>query len=101
MVKAHWPRQLIDRMAGAAFTESLARVEFRDAAQAVRDFSDIGREEPPTVGMIYRAAREIEARREEAKRRKQRLLDRPERTPEEIAAAREILRGFMDKVKSV
>jgi len=88
-------------MAIAAFIESLARVEYCDAMQAVRDFSDNGREEPPTVGMIYRAAREIEERREEAERRKQRLLDRPARTPEEIAAAREILQRFMDKVKSV
>lgn len=88
-------------MAIAAFIESLVRVEYSDAMQAVRDFSDMGREEPPTVGMIYRAAREMETRREEAERRKQRLLEWPARTPEEIAAAREILRSFMAKVKSV
>jgi hypothetical protein len=87
-------------MAGAVFIESLARVEFRDAAQAVRNFSDSGREEPPTVGMIYRAARDLETRREEAERRKRRLLDWPARTPQEIAAAREILFQFMDKIKS-
>lgn len=97
MVKAYWQRQLVDRMTASVFIESLARVELRDALQAVRDFSDSGREEPPTVGMIYRAAREIEVRREEAERRKLRLLERAAPTPGEISKAREILRTFIDK----
>jgi hypothetical protein len=62
-------------MVVAAFTESLAGVEFGDAAQTVRDFSEAGREEPPTVGMIYRAAIELSKRREEEARRKRRSIE--------------------------
>jgi hypothetical protein len=94
MVKAHWPRQLVDRLTGAAFTESLVRVEFRDAVQAVREFSDSGREEPPTVGMIYRAAMELAKRREEQERRTRKSI-------EELPSAEErerMRRNFSDLI---
>jgi hypothetical protein len=75
MVKARWQFLLVDRMVVAAFTESLAGVEFGDAAQIVRDFSETGREQPPTIGMIYRAAMELSERREEQARRTRRSIE--------------------------
>ena len=85
MVKAYWQCLLVDRMVVVAFTESLARVEFGDAAQAVRDFSETGREQPPTIGMIYRAAMELSERREEEARRTRRSIEeRPSAEEQEI-----------------
>jgi len=97
MVKAYWQRQLVDRMVVVAFTESLVRVEFRDAALAVRDFSDSGREEPPTVGMIYRAAREIEKRREEEERRRRRLVEEVPPSDEEKQRVKQVVGEFLSK----
>jgi hypothetical protein len=69
-------------------------VEYGDAVKYVREYRDAGHEEPPTVGMIYRAARDMEDRREEDARRRRRLLEEPARTPEQVAAARKLVRDF-------
>jgi hypothetical protein len=84
-------------MVVAAFTESLAGVEFGDAAQTVRDFSEAGREEPPTVGMIYRAAMDLSKRREEQARRTRRSIEeRP--SAEEQERMRQNFSNLIDKL---
>ncbi|MGC2493281.1 hypothetical protein [Candidatus Binatus sp.] len=97
-VKANWSKQTVDAIVAAEWAECLAKVKYRDAVEYVREYRDAGHEEPPTVGMIYRAARDMEDRREEEARRRRRLLDEPTRTPEQVAAARKLVRDFEEKL---
>jgi hypothetical protein len=57
----------------AEWFECLAQTEYDDAIAAVIQFRET-REEPPTPGMVARAAREIEQRRLEERRLRQRKL---------------------------
>lgn len=72
-VKAIWYRQPADELTKAEWVEWLTPVEYEDAIAAVVQFGET-REEPPTPGMVARAAREIGQRRFEERRSRQQKL---------------------------
>ena len=89
-----WTRQPTDEAIQAEWAECLSRVSFEGALYAVRGLRDSGRQESPTPGEIFKLAREFDDRREADERRKQRLLEEPARTPEQIAAAKNLVADF-------
>jgi hypothetical protein len=89
-----WTTQPTDEAIQAEWTECLSRVSFEAALYAVRGLRDSGRQESPTPGEIFKLAREFDDRREADARRKQRLLEEPARTPEQIAAAKNLVADF-------
>ena len=58
----------------AEWTECLSPVSFQAALEVVRELRNSGRREVPTPGEIYRGAIEIEKRRFEDRRLRQRKL---------------------------
>jgi hypothetical protein len=93
-----WTSQPTDEAIQAEWAECLSHVSFEGALHAVRGLRDSGRPEPPTPGEIFKLAREFDDRREADVRRKQRLLEEPARTPEQIAAARNLVADFEKRV---
>lgn len=96
-VKANWPRLPVDELVDAEWCERLASVGYADAIAVVCEFADSGREEPPTPGMIHRAAMAVASRREEQERRKLKLIEAPPPTEEERQNFKQLLDDFVAK----
>ena len=93
-----WTNQPTDEAIQAEWAECLSRVSFEGALEAVRGLRDSGRQESPTPGEIFKLAREFDDRSEADARRKQRLLEEPARTPEQIAAAKNLVADFEKRI---
>lgn len=85
-VGAIWTRQPTDDAVQAEWAESLSRVSFPGALEAVREFRDSGRPEPPTPGEVWKAAQDIDDRR--AREQAARRLRLVEPAPSEAERAR-------------
>ena len=92
-----WPRQPSDETVAAAWYECLCRVSLGSAIEAVNDYRDDGHTEPPTCGQIYQTAKASDDRIEANRRRAQKKIDGPKRSPEEIAEARKMIRELSEK----
>jgi hypothetical protein len=95
-----WPRQPADDAHQAEWAESLGRVSFESALEAVREFRDSGHHEAPTSGEVYALAKSIDERKDSDRRRAQKKLEMPKPSAEEIARARAALSDIMQKISS-
>jgi hypothetical protein len=83
------------------WAESLARVSFPAAMEAVRNFRDNGEHDAPTCGEIYQVARRIDDRLAHDRRaRVLRLEDKRAVTDEERRIAKETIAKIAFKIKT-
>ena len=69
LVKGNWYRQPTDDLTIRVWQEILGeKIDARDAFKAVMEIARSGAKEPPTPGMVFRAAIELAKRREEQER---------------------------------
>jgi hypothetical protein len=98
-VSAIWTRQPTDDAVQAEWAECLSRVSFEAALEAVRDYRDAGHPDAPTPGKIYRAAKGIDDRAEDDRRRRRlRLADHTKPSEEARAEFCGIVRGLTERV---
>jgi len=99
-VAAIWTRQPTDEAVEAEWCESLSRVSFQAALEAVRDFRDGGRQDAPTPGEIYREAAGIDKRAEDQMRRRTlKLVDHSKPNGEELTRVRAVAHGLTERPK--
>ncbi len=76
LVKGNWYRQPTDDLTIRAWQEILSEeIDGGDAAEAVLEFARSGAKEPPTPGMVFRAATELAQRREDQERRTRKSIE--------------------------
>ena len=76
LVKGNWYRQPTDDLTIRVWQEILGEeIDARDCVEAVMEVARSGAKEPPTPGMVYRAATELANRREEQERRTQKSIE--------------------------
>jgi hypothetical protein len=76
LVKGNWYRQPTDDLTIRVWHEILGEeTDACDAVEAVMNVARSGAKEPPTPGMVFRAATELAKRREEQERRSRKSLE--------------------------
>jgi len=76
LVKGNWYRQPTDDLTIRVWQEILGEeIDARDAVEAVMEVARSGAKEPPTPGMVFRAAMELAKRREEQERRARKSIE--------------------------
>ena len=74
-LKCNWTKQPVDEVIVAEWHERLADIEYRHAVEALVQFAESGREDPPTPGQVRALAIEIATRESDERRRKVRKLE--------------------------
>jgi hypothetical protein len=76
LVKGNWYRQPTDDLTIRVWEEILGEeIDARDCVEAVMEVARSGAKEPPTPGMVFRAAMELAKRREEQERRTRKSIE--------------------------
>ena len=96
--KALWSKQPDDEFVQGEWHAALLSIEYRDAFGALTEFSEMGRDEPPTIGQLKQQALRVAERREAEERHKRRALeDRSPRPKEELISIRELIDRFFEQ----
>ena len=98
-VSTIWITQPIDASVQAEWTECLSPASFGAALEVVRELRNSGRREVPTPGEIYRSAIELEKRRFEDRRLRQRKLVVVQ-SVEERERMRALIHGLVESIGS-